>query len=1054
MHIHFSAGPKLLVSLCLALVLLPFDTILAAVEVKLVSNLGSAQGSAGGGSYAPQFSGDRLFFLSHARNLTTNDPAGRDLRLYSYHLITQEVGIVPIGSSGLLANQSIGNPLIAPGGQQIIFESIASNLAANDTNASKDLFAYDLATGQTELLTPSIIGPTTGNGDSFNPFISPNGRWLAFESQAKDLVTNLVGSGLNVYLHDLLNGTNALLSQESSLSPGNYYTPVVTPDGSYAAFISTASFLVPGAPGNSSGDVYVRNLHTGSLIWTGDALTSNNIATPYRCFHPCISDDGQKVAFKVTGYDAQTFVCLYELVNGKTTIISSNADPVSVPVLAGDGKVLVSENNSNVFLWNLETGTNLLISVDASGVAPGNGRSYAPVASAGFSRLAFLSDSSNLSASATNNRMQIFLRDLPAKTTRLVSVNTNGVASGDFTGVVPALASSGDLLAFDSKENNLVANDNNGASDVFLYSWAADSLHLVSRETATRTNLTGRGVSFAGPASLSANGRFVAFATFDTNVYPYPTTNAIHFVVWDTRQNRNVVMDVFTNPPSGGGTGFLATAVGSIPPILSEDGSTLAYVTEGAANSGIPGNYTLHAIKVETGQRLTIASNRDPVSSSSRTMNPSISKDGQRIAFQSDATSLASPIPDNNSQADVFLYNVDTQTIELISATHTGTNVGNNLSINPALSPNGRWVLFRSRATNLATNVPSGLSSAEMQYARDLQTGKTFSIWSQATYYDVPGYPVFTATNDLAFFSGQRCCPVVYRVVGVDLATTNVFYVCTNCSNPAVNADGRFVAYETTTNLAISDIYLRDFQTGQTNLITTGINGSGANGLTKHTQISPNGRFIVFSSTASNLVANDNNGLSDIFVHDRVLSTTTLLSVNQQGTGPAIGASFRPVLSNDGRTVVFQSFADNLVPGDYNTFRDIFVARLAGADSDNDGLDDDWEVAYFGDLSRSGSADFDNDGQTDHQEFIAGTDPRNDSSILRVMTISSMNSGLVTILWNSAPGKTYRIQYKDDLTSANWSELKGGVVATSNTASKEDTLVTGQRFYRVIVGGE
>src|SRR6185503_15204419 len=110
------------------------------------------------------------------------------------------------------------------------------------------------------------------------------------------------------------------------------------------------------------------------------------------------------------------------------------------------------------------------------------------------------------------------------------------------------------------------------------------------------------------------------------------------------------------------------------------------------------------------------------------------------------------------------------------------------------------------------------------------------------------------------------------------------------------------------------------------------------------------------------------------------------LSRNFTGTATGNHLSSNPVLSADGRVVAFQSFASDLVPGDYNDTRDVFVVSLAGPDTDGDGLDDDWEMAYFSTLTRDGSGDFDGDGASDAQEFRAGTDPTNTGSVFRVLT--------------------------------------------------------------------
>jgi hypothetical protein len=159
------------------------------------------------------------------------------------------------------------------------------------------------------------------------------------------------------------------------------------------------------------------------------------------------------------------------------------------------------------------------------------------------------------------------------------------------------------------------------------------------------------------------------------------------------------------------------------------------------------------------------------------------------------------------------------------------------------------------------------------------------------------------------------------------------------------------------------------------------------------------------------------------------------------------------VLAADGRTVVFQSFASDLVPGDYNDRRDVFVLRLGGPDTDKDGMDDDWEMVYFGTLARDGTGDFDGDGQTDAQEFQAGTDPTNTNSVLRVLTLTPLGGGSTRVIWSAAPGKRYQVQFKDNLSDSGWTILPGVTIPSGTTASMADNAVGvgDRRFYRVIL---
>ena len=151
--------------------------------------------------------------------------------------------------------------------------------------------------------------------------------------------------------------------------------------------------------------------------------------------------------------------------------------------------------------------------------------------------------------------------------------------------------------------------------------------------------------------------------------------------------------------------------------------------------------------------------------------------------------------------------------------------------------------------------------------------------------------------------------------------------------------------------------------------------------------------------------------------------------------------------------MVFQSSASDLVAGDYNDRADLFVLHLGSMDTDGDGLDDDWEMAYFDNLDHDGTADTDYDTQTDAEEFRAGTDPTNGDSVLQVLTITSPRSDQTTILWYAVPGRAYRVQYKNSVTDPEWTDLPSIVTATSTTGSATDLTAGAEahRYYRVLL---
>ncbi len=266
-----------------------------------------------------------------------------------------------------------------------------------------------------------------------------------------------------------------------------------------------------------------------------------------------------------------------------------------------------------------------------------------------------------------------------------------------------------------------------------------------------------------------------------------------------------------------------------------------------------------------------------------------------------------------------------------------------------------------------------------------------------------------------------------------------------------ISGDGRFVLaeYRNDSGSARTKLFLIERETNNRSLVQ--YLPFGSLGAQTQRALSPDGRFVVLCNDYRVLHPTDTNWFSDIFVWDRLLGTTTLLSANAFGRS-GNGSSTRPVMAADGRTVVFQSFASDLAAGDYNDKCDLFVVKLGGVDSDHDGLDDDWEVAYFGNLDRDGAGDFDQDGQTNHQEFLVGTDPTNQGSVFRTMTVAPVGGGNPLILWTGGSDRTYRVEYKDDLGAPAWTTLSGTVSWNGQTGSMVDPGGSGQpqRFYRVV----
>jgi archaellum component FlaF (FlaF/FlaG flagellin family) len=267
-----------------------------------------------------------------------------------------------------------------------------------------------------------------------------------------------------------------------------------------------------------------------------------------------------------------------------------------------------------------------------------------------------------------------------------------------------------------------------------------------------------------------------------------------------------------------------------------------------------------------------------------------ISADGRYVVFGSYATNL---VPgDTNGVKDTFIHDRQTGQTRRVSVSSAGMQGNGHSQDEVSISDDGRFVAFSSIATNL---VPGDNNNAMDVFVHDSHTGKT-----------------------------SRCS---LGASGLEGNRRSEF--------PALSADGRYVAFASlATNLVLGDtnnvmdVFVHDRMTGQTSRVSMDSIGTEANAASdagdEGPGISADGRYVSFQSSATNLVPGDTNGVDDGFVHDRQTGLTTCISVNSAGVqGNAI--SFRPIISGNGRIVVFGSSATNLVPADTNATYDIFT---------------------------------------------------------------------------------------------------------------------------------
>jgi Tol biopolymer transport system component len=336
-----------------------------------------------------------------------------------------------------------------------------------------------------------------------------------------------------------------------------------------------------------------------------------------------------------------------------------------------------------------------------------------------------------------------------------------------------------------------------------------------------------------------------------------------------------------------------------------------------------------------TTERVSVAA--DGTEANGTSYSPAISSDGRFVAFVSRATNL---VPgDTNAEEDIFLYDRQTGLTERVSVDSAGDQA-NGLSGNwwgIAVSLDGRYVAFASAASNL---VPGDTNGMEDIFVHDRQTGITERVSVDSAGNQANGWSEGVAMSD-----DGRYVAFVSAASNLVPGDTNV---CEAWGTPSC-----------------PDIFVHDRQTGVTERVSVdsvGIQANGSSGFIGFpVGISADGRYVVFDSEATNLVADDTNGVDDIFVHDRQTGVTERVSVDSEGNqaNAPSGVTWTGVtLSEGARHVVFESLASNLVPGDTNGVFDIFIHDPCVAAP--------WFVL---------PGDDDCDGWTTADEGFIGTDP-------------------------------------------------------------------------------
>jgi Tol biopolymer transport system component len=436
---------------------------------------------------------------------------------------------------------------------------------------------------------------------------------------------------------------------------------------------------------------------------------------------------------------------------------------------------------------------NLRVSIGSAG-EQGNGRSFLHAISPEGRFALFLSDSTNLVPGDTNAAADLFVRDRVAGATILASTTSSGGPIDRGVGnTTSGLSADGTRVAFESQSTSLAPNDSDADIDVFVHDLGSGrtTLASVAPDGSPGAKITESGRTFSADSNwpdLSADGRFVAFLSDATNLLSADPAHQLF-----------AGLQVYLRDLMTGQT-------------------VLASVSQ----SGEPAS--CRCIPTVQGP-------------------PSLSADGRFVAFQSNAVNL---VPgDTNGTTDLFVWDRLTGTTERVSVSSNGAQADREeITQQPAISPDGRFVAFGSNATTLVEGDTNGLGDV---FVRDRATSRTERV---------------SLTN-----RGRETRP--HAGYGSSLA-------------PALSADGRIVSFTSSANDLVAndswplccDVFVRDRANGTTERMTiptgggTPVRGSGTSG---SQALSVDGRFVAITSEVS-LGPGDTNGLGDAYVHDRTIA--------------------------------------------------------------------------------------------------------------------------------------------------------------------------------------
>lgn len=793
---------------------------------------------------------------------------------------------------------SYGAGSISHDGRFALFFSEADNLGPPDANRATDLFLHDNSNGTVERVNLGN-GFEEANADTLlTAGLSDDGRYIAFESRATNLVSANTHGYWQIYLRDRVARTTILVSRgtDGGGAPSGGYRPQASADGRYVVFVTNDALLPQDV--NTFDDVYRYDRVSDALELV--SVTPDGEAANWYSNEARISADGRYVAFLSMATnlfpDDSNFaadIVLRDMITGSN--VNASIAPgggqfggerafASGNAVSADGRYVLfntdralelTDNNFSTDGFQFDRMTNQSVRVTRG---PGGAQlqfgATASALSADGNTILMESTGADLAAFTTPGYRRSYARDLTSGVVSLLKLRPGNFRPDDETRRC-ALSGNGSIAYCDSYGRNLVDIDGNAFNDVFRYVIGDDSGQRVSRPVPTPSQGT-NGDSDGLIAGASADGRYVVFESTATNLVVDDNNGIADVFLRDLLSFTTVRLSVMND-----GT---ESTCASHAPRITPDARFVVFESCGALVAPASGTISqiyrydrltahLELVSTETGSTPGNAASREP----------SISADGNIVAFTSTATNLGVTPPPFGG---VFVRNLANGGMTLANRPNGGATADGG-PVQAQVSGDGRWVYFSDSSTNLVAGDTNGVIDV-FAYDRDLAQVHRRSL--DGNGQELPNPSLFVGvSNDggrFLFETGGAVCTTNRGLHVRDVASGQIECVSLDGAtfssyqpgySAAISADGNRVAFTAFLmqpphpSPTLEAVLVHDRTTHRVHRITPPETNRHARVL----HFCADGDCVLFSSRANNIVPHDpNNHFSDIFIARRPIDDT------------------------------------------------------------------------------------------------------------------------------------------------------------------------------------